>query len=79
MCSGQASGPLDGRSVGLRIGEGDVGADRVVEQQRVLEHDADGSPQVVQAEFAHIDAVDRDRAGVDVVEPDEESGDRRLP
>ena len=65
-----------GRRVG--VGEGDVGGDRVAEQERVLEHDADRPAQVAEAQVADVDAVERDRAGVDVVEAGEQPGDGGL-
>ena len=42
-----------------------------MEQQCVFEDNADGLTQLVQREVADIDAIDLDRPGVDVVEPDE--------
>ena len=76
--AGESGGTLDLLGRGLGIGERDVGGHAVVEQQRVLEHDADGMPDVVQRELPDVDAVDRDAAVSDVVEPHEQTGDRRL-
>ena len=51
------------RSIGLggrvRVGEGDVGGDGVVEEERLLEHDADRLAQLAQLHLAHVDAVER--------------------
>ena len=60
--TGQARRRLDALEVGGRVGEGDVGGDRVVEQQRVLEHHADGSTHIVDGHVAHVDPVDLDGA-----------------
>ena len=57
---------------------GDVGADGVGEQERVLEHDADLAPQRVERHVAHVDAVDADRPRLHVVEAGEQQADRRL-
>ena len=77
--AGEPGGPLDRRVRRVGIGEGDVGAHRVVEQERVLEDDADRVPQVVNPEVAHVDAVDAATApDVDVVEARDQPGDRRL-
>ena len=40
----------------------DVVGDRVVEQHRLLRHDADLPPQRGERHVAHVDAVDEDRA-----------------
>ena len=76
--AGQARRRLDALAVGGRVGEGDVGGDRVVEQQRVLEHHADGAAHVVDGHVAHVDPVDLDGAALRVVEPQQQPGDRRL-
>ncbi len=59
--------------------EGDVGGDRVGEEERVLEHHADAAPQRVEPDVAHVDAVDRDAARMHVVEAREHQPHRRLP
>ncbi len=66
---------------GSRVGapEGDVRGDRIGEQERVLEHHADAAPQRLQRRVAHVEPVDLDRAGVNVVEAREQKPDRRLP
>ena len=56
--AGQPGGAFDRLTVGIRIGERDVGRDRVVEQQGVLEHETDRTPRVVDAQVAQIDAVE---------------------
>ena len=78
MGAGQARGALDVGRVGVGSGEGDVAADAVVEQERVLEHDADGVTQLAQRQIAEVDAVEADRALLDVVEARQQPGDRRL-
>ena len=60
---------------GVRPGVAEVGADRVVEQVRVLADHADGRAQAVLGEVAHVVAVDPHRPGGHVVEP----GDRATP
>ena len=53
---------------GLRAGVAEVGPHRVVEQVRVLRHDADGGSQRLARDVAQISAVDGDGALVGVVE-----------
>ena len=64
------------RRVGMA--EGDVRRHRVAEQKALLKHDADVPPQVVEIEFANVDAVDRNRAAVDVVKPRDQAQQRAL-
>ncbi len=54
----RAAHPLQRR---LGIGERDVVAHGVGEEERVLEHDADRAAEVAEPERAHVDAVDEDR------------------
>ncbi len=63
-----------------RVGapEADVGRDRVGEQERVLEHDADVVAQRIEAHVANVGAVDRDAARVHVVEARQHQRDGRL-
>ncbi len=70
--------PLDALVGRVGLGERDVGGDGVVEEERVLEHDADGTAQRVQGNVAHVDAVEDDASAVDVVEPRDQAGDGRL-
>ena len=56
--AGEAGRPLDVDLVGVGVGEGDVGGDRVAEQERVLEHEADGPAQLEQRHVPHVDAVE---------------------
>ena len=77
--AGQSRRRLDAPAVGGRVGEGDVGGDRVVEQQRVLEHDADGAAHVVRRRRSRtstpsISTLPR----CDVVEAQQQPGDGRL-
>ena len=46
--AGKSRCPFDGVVGGVGLSEGDVRGDRVVEQQRVLEHDADRTTNVMQ-------------------------------
>ena len=61
------------------VGEGDVGGDRVAEEERLLEHEADGA-----AQLAHAERRGRRRRraatapAVDVVEAGHQPGDGRL-
>ena len=52
--------------------------DRGVEQVRLLRDDADEVGQRLEGQVADVDAADRDRAALDVVEPRGEVGERRL-
>ena len=78
MRAGEPRGPLDPLVGCVGFGERDVGGDRVVEQERVLEHDADGAAQRVQRHVADVDAVEHDATAVDVVEARDQAGDGRL-
>ena len=49
-------------SVASGMAEGDIGRDRVAEQEVVLKHDADVPPQVVEIEPADVDAVEQHAA-----------------
>jgi hypothetical protein len=77
--TGESGRVAHGVHVGFGIRERDVLAHRVGEQERVLEHDADRLAQVGEAHVAHVDAVERDPPGIDVVEAGHEAGDGRLP
>jgi hypothetical protein len=57
---------------------GDVGADRVREQEHLFEHDGDLAAQRGELDVAHVDAVDRHPAGRSVVEPRQQHRRRRL-
>ena len=57
---------------------GDVGGHRVVEQDRVLRHDADGPAQAELGHVAHVLAVDADGAAADLVEAEQEPHQGRL-
>ena len=65
--------------VRLGVGERDVLAHAVAEQERVLEHDADRAANVAEVEVAHVDAVEQHASLVDVVEARDQPGDRGLP
>ena len=59
-------------------GEQQVLADAVVEQVAVLGDHADGPAQRLERQLTDVDAADRHRPRVDVVQPREQGGDRRL-
>ena len=65
-------------SRGVGLGVAQVLADRRVEEVRLLRHHADHLAQALQRHVAHVVAVDRHGAAVDVVEARHEIGDRRL-
>ena len=46
----------------LGMAEGDVGGDRVAEEERLLKHQADVPPQVVEIEIAQVVPVEQDPA-----------------
>ncbi|CAM5716648.1 hypothetical protein STENM223S_01189 [Streptomyces tendae] len=62
----------------LRAGQQQVGADGVVEEVAVLGDHAEGRAQGARGQVADVDAADPDGALVDVVEPRQQLGDRRL-
>ncbi len=69
---------LDVRLRGVRAPVGDVGPDRVVEEDRLLGDDAEQPPQVAHAHVTHVHAVDRDAAPGHVEEAREEIHERAL-
>ena len=74
----ERGGAPDLVEVRFRVGERDVLAHGVGEQERVLEHDADRAANVAEVEVAHVDAVEQHAALVDVVEARDQPGDRGL-
>ncbi len=72
-------GALDVGVGGVGLPVRDVGADRVGEEERVLEHDADLVTHRLERAVAHVGAVDADAALLHVVEAGEEQAHRRLP
>lgn len=68
----------DGFEPGVRIAIGDVVSDGAGEQDRVLRHDADLPPKVVQLDLANICSVDRDAALIDIVEAADQIYRRRF-
>ena len=67
-----------GRRRTLGVEQPHVVAERAGEQLHILGDEADASPQVVDSQVADVDAADADHAAVDVVEPEQEPGHRRL-
>ena len=77
-CASAARRGLDFGRCRVGPAERDVCGDRVGEEERVLEHHADAASQRLQRGVAHVDAVDRHRARVHVVEPGQQQSDGRL-
>jgi hypothetical protein len=78
---GGAGGPGGGPHLvvgGVGPAVGDVGPDRVGEQEALLEHDADVPTQRLEGDVAHVDTVDPDRSPQHVVEAGQQQGHRRL-
>jgi hypothetical protein len=74
-------GARSGHDVGLagaRLAVGDVVFDGVVEQHRILRHDADRVAQRLLRHVAQVLAVDGDAAAVDVVEAEQQARHGRL-
>ena len=69
---------LDFGIAGIRAAVADVVANRVVEQHRILRHDADRLAQTGLTQLADFRPSNRDAAAVDVVEAIEQAGERRL-
>ena len=76
--AGAAQGGPQVGSVASGRGVLEVGADRVVEEVAVLGDHADRRADVVEGQVAHVDARQRDDAGVGVVQAGHERGDGRL-
>src|SRR5690606_31626552 len=75
---GEARGFLDLRLACVRSAVGDVVADRVVEEPRVLRSDADRGTYRLLRRRADVLPVDRDAPAVNVVEAKQQPADRRL-
>jgi hypothetical protein len=71
--------PLHRLVAGVRLGVQQVRADGVVEQVRLLRHEADDPSERYEGQLADIDAVDLDGALLDVVQARDEVGRRCLP
>ena len=63
---------------GVFAGVAQIGRDRVVEEVRLLRHDADVGPQRRERHVAHVDAVDAHAARLRVVEARHQLRDRGL-
>src|SRR5262249_47773664 len=70
--AGEPGSLLDLHARRVRAAISDVVIDRVVEQHRVLRHDADRAPEALLRDIANILAVDLDRARSDVVKTEEQ-------
>ena len=79
---GQGIGYLRHRSDagGIRVGieEGDVGFDRIVEQQGVLGHKPDVAPEFPAVELPEVHTVDLEAADGGIIQAQEQAGHRRL-
>ncbi len=73
-----AGGRLDLLHAGVRPGVGDVGGDRVVEQERLLRDQGDPAPQGGQRRLAHVSPVHGDPATGGIVEPRRQVQQRAL-
>ncbi len=78
MGLGGPGGSLDLLVGGVRPAVGDVRAEGVGEEERVLEDHADPRPQRCERDVAHVGAADADGAGVHVVEAGDQQGHRAL-
>src|SRR6185312_10639184 len=76
---GGHGGGLDVGEVGVGPAVGDVVPHRHGEEEGLVEHDADLSPQAVEGQVAHVVAVDDHGPVVDVVEAGQHPGHGRLP
>lgn len=75
---GRAGGGFDLGGGRPGSSEGDVLPDGGREEEALLEHDVDGAPQRVEAQVAHVLAVEADGAGARVVEARHEEGEGGL-
>lgn len=75
---GGAGGGLDLLVGGVGPPVGDVGPDRVGEEEAVLRYEADGGAQRLQGQVAHVVAADADGAAGRVVEPGHQERDGGL-
>ena len=63
----------------LRRAQGDVRAQRVREEERLLRHETDAASQPGQRQLAHVAAVDKERGRGRVVQAGQEPDERALP
>ena len=68
----------DRRVIGIRRADGDVVAQRAVEEGRILRHVADVAPEVGRIELPEVDAVDHHRALARLVKPEQQLLQGRL-
>src|SRR5258707_1451601 len=71
-----ANGVLDGVAVDVGSSEADVGFDGAGEEEGVLKNDAEKAAQVLEIDFADVNAVEQDLAALNVVEAKEERDER---
>ena len=63
---------------GVVRAQGDVLPHRAAQQPHILQHHAQGAPQVGRVQLAHVHAVDQHRTGVRLVQAEDQLGHRRL-
>src|SRR6266852_8197215 len=73
-----ADGSFDGVAVDAGGAEADVGFDGAGEEKGILEDDAELAAQVLEIDFADVDAVEQDLAALNVVEAEKERDERGL-
>src|SRR5260370_5484954 len=71
-----ADGVLDGVAVDVGSAEADVGFDGAGEEEGVVKNDAEKAAQVLEIDFADVNAVEQDLAALNVVEAKEERDER---
>src|SRR6266404_2439308 len=73
-----ANGVLDGVAVDVGSAEAHVGFDGAGEEEGVLKNDAEQAAQVLEIDFADVDAVEQDLAALNVIEAKKERDQRGL-
>src|SRR5712664_2705800 len=71
-----ANGVLDGVAVDVGSAEAHVGFDGAGEEEGVLKNDAEQAAQVLEIDFADVDAVEQDLAALNVIEAKKERDER---
>ena len=65
-------GVFDGGAIDAGGAEADIGFDGAGEEERILEDDAELAAQILQLDFADVDAVEKDLAALNVVEAEKQ-------
>src|SRR5260370_1947474 len=71
-----ANGVLDGVAVDVGSAEANVCFDGAGEEEAVLKNDAEQAAEVLEIDFADVDAVEQDLAALDVIEAKKERDER---